>query len=164
MLKTMKIFVSLASLLYAGFLGGEQTLSIIKPDAVENNHIGEILTTFEKNELHIAAMKMTKLTPQQAGEFYADLKDRPFYPDLIKFMSSGPVVISVLEGDNAIKKNRELMGATDPKKAAQGTIRANFAESIGRNSVHGSDSAESAKKEIPFFFESSEIINLKGTK
>jgi nucleoside-diphosphate kinase len=164
MLKIIKIFVSLAAILYAGFLGGEQTLSILKPDAVENNHIGEILSVFEKNGLHIAAMKMVNLTKEQASEFYADLKERAFYPGLVKFMTSGPVVISVLEGNNAVKKNRELMGATDPKKAAKGTIRANFSESIARNTVHGSDSLENAKKEISFFFESKEIVNTKGTK
>lgn len=151
----------LASLVYANFLGAEQTLSIIKPDGVEKNHIGEILSLFEKNGLHIAAMKMIKMTPQQASEFYADLKERPFYPDLVKFMSSSPVVVSVLEGDNAVKKNREIMGATDPKKAAKGTIRAIFSESIDKNTVHGSDSLESAKKEISFFFSPNEVLNTK---
>lgn len=164
MLKSMKTLVSLATFLYAGFLSGEQTLSILKPDAVENHHIGEILTVFENNGLHIAALKMVKLTPKQAGEFYADLKERPFYPDLVKFMSSGPVVISVLEGDNAIKKNRDLMGATDPKKAAKGTIRAKFSTSIGKNTVHGSDSEEAAKREIAFFFTPQELVNKQGAK
>lgn len=159
----MKALVSLVALFYAGFVGAEQTLSILKPDAIENKHTGEIISIFEKNGLKIVAMKMTMLTPQQVTAFYDDLKDRPFFPAFVKFMTSGPVVISVLEGDNAVKKNRDLMGATDPKKAEKGTIRASFSESIERNTVHGSDSLESAKREIPFFFSSEEIIKLKNS-
>lgn len=135
----------------------EQTLSIIKPDAVAGNHIGEIIARFEKSGLQIAAIKMTHLTKQQAEQFYAMHKDRPFYPELTQFMSSGPVVIMVLEGPDAIVKNRALMGSTDPKNAASGTIRADFAQSVQRNAVHGSDSPESAKTEISFFFQPNEI-------
>lgn len=137
----------------------EQTLSIIKPDAVAANHIGEIIAHFEKAGLHIAAIKMQHLTKQQAEEFYAVHKERPFFPDLVVFMSSGPIVAMVLEGPNAIANNRTLMGATDPKKATPDTIRAKIGESVQRNAVHGSDSLESAKKEIPFFFKSSEIFS-----
>lgn len=130
----------------------EQTLSIIKPDAVSGHHIGEIITRFEKAGLRIAAIQMMQLTAQQAQEFYAVHKERPFYADLVAFMASGPVVVMVLEGPDAIVKNRALMGATDPQKAAPGTIRADFAQSVQRNAVHGSDSAETAKAEIEFFF------------
>lgn len=137
----------------------EQTLSIIKPDAVAANHIGDIISSFEKEGLKIAAIKMLLLTKEQAGDFYAVHKNRPFYPALVDFMSSGPVVVMVLSGDNAIAKNREIMGATDPKKAVQNTIRARFAQSITQNAVHGSDSPESAKTEIAFFFKPEEIVN-----
>ena len=137
----------------------EITLSIIKPDAVEKNRIGEIISRFEKAGLRIAAIKMVKLTKEQAEEFYGEHKGKPFYPDLTKFISSGPVVILVLEGDQAISKNRQLMGATDPKKAEKGTIRADFADSMSKNAVHGSDSPESALREIQFFFQPSEIQN-----
>ena len=130
----------------------QQTLSIVKPDAVENNHIGEILARFEKAGLKIVAAKMLQLTKAQAEEFYAIHKARPFYADLVKFMISGPVFVSVLEGDDAVVKNRNIMGATNPKDAAPGTIRKDFAESIDRNAVHGSDSLENAKNEIAFFF------------
>ena len=130
----------------------ERTLSIIKPDAVAKNVIGKIYSRFETNGLKIVASKMAWLSPQEAGEFYSVHKDRPFFKDLVEFMSSGPVMIQVLEGDNAIAKNRELMGATDPKKAAPGTIRADFAMSIDANAVHGSDGLETAKVEIGFFF------------
>lgn len=130
----------------------ERTLSIIKPDAVKKNVIGQILTRFEKAELKIVACQMKQLSKKEAQEFYAIHRERPFFKDLVDFMISGPVVISVLEGANAISKNREIMGATDPKKAAPGTIRADFAESIDANAVHGSDSAETARTEIEFFF------------
>lgn len=135
----------------------EQTLSIIKPDAVQNNHIGEIISRFEQAGLKIAAIKMTTLSKDQAGKFYNVHRDRPFYRDLVDFMSSGPVVILVLEGNQAITKNREIMGATDPKKADRGTLRADFAESVTRNAVHGSDSPETAKEEIQFFFQPNDI-------
>jgi nucleoside-diphosphate kinase len=135
----------------------EQTLSIIKPDAVAQNHIGEILTRFEKAGLKIAAAKMTQLTLEQAKAFYVIHAARPFYMDLVTFMVEGPVLITVLEGPNAVAKNREIMGATNPKDAAPGTIRKDFAESIDRNVVHGSDSLENAKNEIEFFFKPSEI-------
>ena len=130
----------------------EQTLSIVKPDAVSSHHIGEIISRFEKSGLNIAAIKMLHLTKQQAQDFYAVHKERPFYGDLVEFMISGPVVVMVLEGPNAVAKNRLIMGATDPKNADAGTLRADFAESVQRNAVHGSDSAENAKKEIEFFF------------
>lgn len=136
----------------------EQTLSIIKPDAVKNQHIGDIISRFEKNGLKVAALKMVKLNKTQAGDFYAVHKERPFYPELVNFMSSAPVVVMVLDGDNAVSKNRTLMGATDPKKADQGTIRKDFAESITNNAVHGSDSPENAKTEINFFFKPDEIF------
>jgi len=139
----------------------EQTLSIIKPDAVAKDHIGEIISRFEKNGLHVAALKMAKLNKDQAGEFYAEHKGRPFYADLVDFMTSGPVVIIALDGDNAIAKNRQLMGATDPKEAAAGTLRADFAESKSKNAVHGSDSLESATREVNFFFKPEEIVNSK---
>lgn len=132
----------------------EQTLSIIKPDAVANNHIGAIITRFEKAGLKVSSLRMMKLTDQQAAEFYAVHKERPFFAELVEFMSSGPVVVMVLEGPDAIAKNRAIMGPTDPKKANPGTIRADFAESVGKNAVHGSDSAAAAKAEIEFFFES----------
>lgn len=138
-------------------LNGEQTLSIIKPDAVANHHIGDIISRFEKNNLKVAALKMDKLTKQQASDFYAVHKDRPFFTDLVEFISSGPVVIMVLDGDNAVAKNRELMGATDPKNADANTIRKDFAESMSKNAVHGSDSLENAKTEINFFFKPTEI-------
>ena len=130
----------------------ERTLSIIKPDAVAKNVIGKIYSRFETNGLKVIAAKMVWLSPQQAGEFYAVHKARPFFGELVEFMTSGPVMIQVLEGEEAIAKNRELMGATDPKKAAPGTIRADFAESIDANAVHGSDGSETAKVEIGFFF------------
>ena len=136
----------------------EQTLSIIKPDAVKKGVVGKILDRFESNGLRVAAIKKLQLTKEQAGEFYAVHKDRPFFGELVEFMTSGPVVVSVLEGENAVAKNRELMGATNPKEAAPGTIRADFAESIDANAVHGSDSLENAKIEIAFFFAKSEIL------
>ncbi|MBP9566174.1 MAG: nucleoside-diphosphate kinase [Sulfurospirillum sp.] len=135
----------------------ESTLSIIKPDAVAKNVIGKIVDRFESNGLRIAAMKKVQLSQADAEAFYAVHASRPFFGDLVKFMISGPVVIMVLEGENAVLKNRDLMGATNPKEAAQGTIRADFAESIDANAVHGSDSLENAKIEIDFFFARREI-------
>jgi nucleoside-diphosphate kinase len=132
----------------------ERTLSIIKPDAVAKNVIGEIYTRFEKAGLKIVAAKMMWLSQTDAEGFYAVHRGRPFFGDLVRFMTSGPVMIQALEGENAIAKNRELMGATDPKKAAPGTIRADFAESIDANAVHGSDGEETARTEIAFFFPS----------
>lgn len=130
----------------------ERTLSIIKPDAVKKNVIGRILARFEKAGLRIVAARMTHLSRAEAEGFYAVHRDRPFFKDLVDFMISGPVMIQVLEGENAIAKNRELMGTTDPKKAAKGTIRADFADSIDANAVHGSDGPETARKEIDYFF------------
>ncbi|MDB5036794.1 MAG: nucleoside-diphosphate kinase [Bacteriovoracaceae bacterium] len=130
----------------------ERTLSIIKPDGVKRNLIGKILERFETAGLKIVALKKVQLTRAQAEGFYAVHKARPFFPSLVEFMTSGPVMISVLEGDNAIKKNRDLMGATNPKDAAKGTIRADFAESIEANTVHGSDAPETAAFEIRYFF------------
>jgi nucleoside-diphosphate kinase len=135
----------------------ERTLSIIKPDAVGKNVIGEIVTRFEKAGLNVVAMKMLHLDDDKAGGFYAEHKERPFFGDLVSFMTSGPVVVQVLEGEDAIAKNRELMGATNPQEAAAGTIRADFAQSIDANAVHGSDSAESAQREIDYFFGAAEI-------
>ena len=135
----------------------EQTLSIIKPDAVSKGVIGKIIDRFESNGLKIAATKKLQLTRVDAEAFYAVHKERPFFNDLVDFMVSGPVVVSVLEGENAVLKNRELMGATDPKEAEKGTIRADFAESIDANAVHGSDSLENAAIEIGFFFAQREI-------
>lgn len=130
----------------------ERTLSIIKPDGVEKNIIGQILTRFEEAGLKIIGARMMVLTEQQAKSFYEVHKDRPFYNDLVEYMTSGPVFVSVLEGEAAVATNRELMGATDPKEANPGTIRADFAESIDANTVHGSDSVENAAKEVAFFF------------
>ena len=136
----------------------EQTLSIIKPDAVGQNMIGNIIEYFERDGLNVVAAKMMHLTQAQAKEFYAIHKERPFFGELVEFMTSGPVLIMVLEGENAIARNRQIMGATDPSKAAPGTIRADFATSIERNAVHGSDSSQTAKAEIPFFFKQNEIF------
>lgn len=135
----------------------ERTLSIIKPDAVAKNVIGQIYSRFENAGLKIVAAKMMHLSQEQAEGFYAEHKERPFFGDLVAFMTSGPVVVQVLEGDNAIVQNRDLMGATNPKEAAAGTIRADFAESIDANAVHGSDSPESAAREVAYFFQDSEI-------
>ena len=135
----------------------ERTLSIIKPDAVAKNVIGQIYSRFESNNLKIVAAKMKWRSRQEAEAFYAVHRERPFFKDLVDFMVSGPVQIQVLEGENAIMKNRELMGATDPKKAAKGTIRADFAQSIDANAVHGSDSPETAAVEIAFFFPQMDI-------
>jgi nucleoside-diphosphate kinase len=130
----------------------ERTLSIIKPDAVARNVIGEIYTRFERAGLKVVAARMAHLSPAEAEGFYAVHKERPFFRDLVTFMTSGPVMIQVLEGEDAIARNRELMGATDPKKAAKGTIRADFAASIDANAVHGSDAAETARNEVAYFF------------
>ena len=135
----------------------ERTLSIIKPDAVQKNVIGKILTRFEDAGLKIVAMKFAQLSKEDAAGFYAVHKDRPFFNDLVEFMTSGPVVVQVLEGEGAIARNRELMGATNPQEADAGTIRADFAQSIDANAVHGSDSPASAEREIAYFFASSEI-------
>lgn len=136
----------------------EQTLSIIKPDAVSKNRIGEIVARFEKADLKIVAQRMMLLSRAQAEGFYAEHEGRPFFDGLVKFMTSGPVVVQVLSGENAIAANRELMGATDPAKAAPGTIRADFAEDIKINAVHGSDSPTSAAREIAYFFASNEVV------
>jgi len=135
----------------------ERTLSIIKPDAVAKNHIGEIIARFEKKNLRVVAAKLMQLTREQAERFYEVHQARPFFKDLVNFMISGPVLVQVLEGSNAIALNREIMGATDPKQAAPGSIRADFAASIDENAVHGSDASDTAAREIKFFFEESEI-------
>jgi nucleoside-diphosphate kinase len=137
----------------------ERTLSIIKPDAVVKNAIGQIYARFEAAGLKVVAARMKWLSQREAEGFYAVHRERPFFRDLVKFMISGPVIVQVLEGEGAIAKNRELMGATDPKKAAKGTIRADFADSIDANAVHGSDAAETARSEIAFFFPDSEIYS-----
>ena len=137
----------------------ERTLSIIKPDAVAKNLIGQINARFEAAGLKLVAMKMVQLTDATAGGFYAEHKERPFFKDLVSFMSSGPVLVQVLEGDNAVAKNRELMGATNPKDAAAGTIRADFASTIDENAVHGSDSAASAAREISYFFSATDLCD-----
>lgn len=135
----------------------ERTLSIIKPDAVAKNVIGEIISRFERADLKVIAAKMMHLSREQAEAFYAVHKSRPFFNGLVQFMISGPVLVQVLEGENAILKNREIMGATNPSEAAKGTIRADFADSIDENSVHGSDSADTAKEEIAFFFQPQDL-------
>lgn len=137
----------------------EQTLSIIKPEAVVEGHMGEIIATFEREGLKIVGMKMVQLTEEEAGSFYAVHAERPFYKDLCRYMSSGPVLVQVLSGEDAIRVNRELMGATDPRHAKEGTIRARFARSIQENTVHGSDSRDSAAQEIRFFFKESELTS-----
>ncbi len=137
---------------------GERTLSIIKPDGTARNLVGKIVTRFEDNGLKVVAMKRKLLSRHEAEGFYAVHKARPFFGELVEMMTSGPVVIMVLEGDNAILKNRDLMGATDPSKAAAGTIRKDFAKSIGENTVHGSDSKENALTEIAYFFSTTEIV------
>jgi nucleoside-diphosphate kinase len=152
------IFLSVCLVLPA-MAKAEQTLSIIKPDAVKGHHIGEIISTFENNGLQVVAIRMVRLSKKDAMMFYDVHKDKSFYRDLADFMSEGPVVVMVLEGNNAIKKNRQLMGATNPKTAEPGTIRHRFAASVQSNAVHGSDSPEAAKKEIDFFFTKREIHN-----
>ena len=136
----------------------ERTFSIIKPDATKRNLTGKIIDRFESNGLRIVASKRIHMTREQAGEFYGVHKERPFYNDLVDFMISGPVVVQVLEGENAIAKNREIMGATNPAEADEGTIRKDFAESIDANSVHGSDAPETAAEEIKFFFTDEELV------
>lgn len=138
-------------------MAAERTLSIIKPDAVAKNVIGEIYSRFEKAGLKIVAAKMVRLSRGDAEGFYAVHRGRPFFKDLVEFMISGPVMIQVLEGENAIQKNRDLMGATDPKKADRGTIRADFAQSIDANAVHGSDAADTAAAEVAYFFSQSQV-------
>ena len=137
----------------------ERTLSIIKPDAVAKNVVGQILSRFEAAGLKVVALKMQQLSQEQAEGFYAEHSERPFFKDLVAFMTSGPVSVQVLEGENAIITNRDLMGATNPKEAAAGTIRADFAESIDANAAHGSDSAESAAREVAYFFADNEICS-----
>ncbi len=136
----------------------QRTFSIIKPDATERNLTGKINAVFEENGLRIVAQRRTRLSRLQAGEFYGVHKERPFYDELVDYMVSGPVVVQVLEGENAVDKHREVMGATNPAEAAEGTVRKMFAEDIGRNSVHGSDSAENAAIEMKFFFSDCEIV------
>lgn len=138
-------------------MANQRTLSIIKPDAVAKNVIGEIYSRFEQAGLKVVAAKMMQLSREQAEGFYAEHKERGFFGELVGFMTSGPVMVQVLEGDDAIAKNRDLMGATNPKEAAPGTIRADFAQSIDANAVHGSDSPESAEREVAYFFSSDEI-------
>lgn len=137
----------------------ERTLSIIKPDGVERNLVGKILERFESAGLRVVALRMQHLSQAEAEGFYAVHRERPFFKDLVQFMTSGPVVISVLEGEDAIQRNRDLMGATDPKKADKGTIRADFAQSIDANTVHGSDGPDTAKVEIAYFFRSTETYS-----
>ncbi len=137
----------------------ERTLSIIKPDAVAKNVVGEIIARFEKAGLRVVAARMMQLSRAQAEGFYAEHAARPFFPDLVAFMTSGPVLVQVLEGEDAVLRNRDLMGATDPKKAAPGTLRADFAQSIDENAVHGSDSTQSAAREIGYFFSALELCS-----
>lgn len=138
----------------------EQTFSIIKPNAVKKNVLGNIIEQFESNGLKIAAAKLTLISKSKCEEFYAEHKARPFFGELVTFMTSGPVLLMVLSGENAVIKNREIMGATDPKKAAVGTVRAKFGDNMGENAVHGSDSPASAAREIALFFERSELVNI----
>ncbi|MEM7362566.1 MAG: nucleoside-diphosphate kinase [Pseudomonadota bacterium] len=138
-------------------MGVERTFSIIKPDAVAKNVIGDIVSRFEKAGLQVIASRMARLTQEEAGGFYAEHEGKPFYESLVEYMTSGPVIVQVLEGEGAIARNRELMGATNPQEAAAGTIRADFAESIDANAVHGSDSPESAAREIAYFFNDDQI-------
>ncbi len=140
----------------------ERTLSIIKPDAVSKNLIGQIYARLERAGLTIVAARMLQLTVQQAQEFYGVHRERPFYGDLVKFMTSGPIMVQVLQGENAIARNREVMGATNPREAAAGTIRADFAENVERNAVHGSDGSDTARTEIAFFFSDDEIFPRKS--
>jgi nucleoside-diphosphate kinase len=137
----------------------EKTLSIIKPNSTLDNNMGNIMAIFEKNGLRIAAAKFTKLSKEKAEGFYIEHKERPFFGELVNFMTSGPVMLMVLEGENAVAKNRELMGATNPANANPGTIRKLYAKSVGENSVHGSDSLASAEREVAYFFEKHEVIN-----
>ena len=140
-------------------MGTERTFSIIKPDAVAKNVIGEIVSRFERAGLRVVASRMEHLTVEMAKDFYAEHDGKPFFADLVNYMSAGPIIVQVLEGENAIAQNRELMGATNPKEAAAGTIRADFAESIDANAVHGSDSPESAAREIDYFFTTDQLCD-----
>jgi nucleoside-diphosphate kinase len=137
----------------------EKTFSIIKPNSTLDNNIGNIISVFEKNDLRIAAAKFTKLSKEKAEGFYIEHKERPFFGELVDFMTSGPVMLMSLEGENAVAKNREIMGATNPSEAAEGTIRKLYAKSIGENAVHGSDSAASAERELAYFFEKNELVD-----
>lgn len=137
----------------------EKTFSIIKPNATEDNNIGNIIARFEKEGLRIAAMRLTTLSKEKAEGFYIEHKERPFFGELVNFMTSGPVVLMVLEGENAVERNREIMGATNPADAAEGTLRKLYARSLGENAVHGSDSQASAEREINYFFEPSEVVD-----
>ena len=137
----------------------EKTFSIIKPNATEDNNIGNIIAMFEKNDLRIAAAKFTRLSKEKAEGFYIEHKDRPFFGELVEFMTSGPVMLMCLEGENAVAKNREIMGATNPAEAAEGTVRKLYAKSIGENAVHGSDSPQSAERELAYFFEKDELVD-----
>ena len=141
-------------------MGIEQTFSIIKPNAMKKNAIGDIISMFEANGLKIAALKITIMSKAKAEEFYAEHKERPFFGELVSFMTSGPVALMCLQGENAVLKNREIMGATDPKKANAGTVRAKFGDNVGENAVHGSDSPASAARELALFFEKQEICNV----
>ena len=140
-------------------MGTELTFSIIKPNAVKKNAIGPIIAIFEKNNLKIAAAKLVRLEKAQCEEFYAEHKERPFFGELVSFMTSGPVMLMALSGENAVAKNREIMGATDPKKADAGTLRALFGDNVGENAVHGSDSSASALRELNLFFKETEFVN-----
>jgi nucleoside-diphosphate kinase len=137
----------------------EKTLSIVKPNSTLDNNIGNIISLFEKNGLRISGAKLAKLSKEKAEGFYIEHKERPFFGELVNFMTSGPVMLIVLEGENAVAKNRELMGATNPANAAEGTIRKLYAKSVGENSVHGSDSQAAAEREIAYFFERNEVLN-----
>ncbi len=137
----------------------EKTFSIIKPNAVEDNNIGNIISRFEKEGLRVAALRFTRLAREKAEGFYIEHKERPFFDSLVSFMTSGPIVLMVLEGENAVEKNREIMGATNPEQAAEGTLRKLYAKSIEANAVHGSDSESSAKREIAYFFDNAELVD-----
>jgi nucleoside-diphosphate kinase len=150
---------SVFSILHAKDSIQERTLSIIKPDGVAAHHIGEIIAQFEKKDLNVVGIKMLHLSKERAGEFYAIHKNKPFYAALVEFMTSGPIVVMVLEGKDAIARNRKIMGSTDPKKAEKGTLRRRFAKSVQQNTVHGSDAPETAKTEIAFFFTPEEIFS-----
>ncbi len=156
-MKKLSLFIATFVSLLNLNLAAEQTLSLIKPDAVQDKLIGEIIDRFEEADINISAIKMTRLTKERAAQFYAEHQGKPFFQDLVTFMSSGPIVALVLEGNGVIAKNRKLMGATDPTKAEENTIRADLADSVTRNAVHGSDSVDAAKKEIAFFFQPNEI-------
>jgi len=156
-MKKLYFLILAAASLFNLNLIGEQTLSIVKPDAVKDRLIGEIIARFEDADIRVIALKMTQLSKEEASKFYAEHQGKPFFQELITFMTSGPIVAMVLEGEGVIAKNRKMMGATDPTKAEKDTIRADLAESTTRNAVHGSDSVEAAKKEIAFFFQPNAI-------